>query len=123
MPERGAAGPGADRFAAACVAFLKRVVASQAKVLAARRSRAGAPLDGSGAAAGAPGDPAGERAAAAEGQAQEVAAKEAVVRADVLVTIFKRLKGHAGGLSPPTVAAVQAVYEACCKVYSGLCRR
>lgn len=130
----------ADRFAAACVAFLKRVVASQASVLSAARQRLGANPDGvpaatiaaaaaaaggSGAAGGAgslspTGDPATDHAIQLEHQAQEAAGKDAVVRSDVLMVFFKRLKSASGSLSAATVTAITAVYDACTKVFFNL---
>lgn len=133
----GAPG-GADRFAAACVAFLKRVVASQAFVLQQARARFNAPADGSAATppvGTGPADPAAAAAAAAaqmtpdgksailnaaETAAQEAAAKDAVVRADVLIVIFKQLKAHASTLTPTTSAAVTAVFDIACKCYPSL---
>lgn len=125
-------GPGSgDRMAAAAVAFLKRVAASQAQVLQACRMRTGAPPDGSGASATPPsasptaGEPSAppppaSPAAAAEAAAQESAAKEALVRPDLLALLFRVLKAHGGSLSPPTTAALQAVFEGCCRVFPSL---
>jgi hypothetical protein len=121
--------PGAtDRFAAASVAFLKRVVASQQQVLHTFRVRSGAPVDGSGAATTVSPTASGEStqqpvnpaAHAAEQHAQEAAAKEALVRSEIVAIFFGALKNAITSLTASTAAAVQTVFDAACKVYPGL---
>jgi len=115
---------GPDRFAAACLAFLKRVISSQTQVLGTCRLNAGAPQDGSGSAtttdANGTATPVDPRAAAAEATAQEAALKESVVRPDILIVIFKRLKAHSNTLSAATQAAITNALEACSKLYPNL---
>jgi CCR4-NOT transcription complex subunit 1 len=128
----------AERFAIACVAFLKRVIASQSLVLGAARARTGAPMDGSGAAtndavaaakavAAAGGALTPDSAkllqgAAAESAAMEAAAKEAVIREDVLAKVFKALKVAAAGavLTGPTQTAMTACFEASARMFPAL---
>jgi hypothetical protein len=57
---------------------------------------------------------------AAEQHAQEAAAKEALVRSEIVAIFFGALKNAITSLTASTAAAVQTVFDAACKVYPGL---
>jgi len=110
-----------ERFVVACIGFIKRVIASQSNVLLACRTRSGAPVDGSAAESNQNSqNPISQILIAAEASAQDAAARESVVRSDVLVTVLKRLRSYHASNTTATIntkAEFQKVYQSACRVF------
>ena len=132
----------ADKVAAACVSLFKRIVASQSHVLAVCRARqaalpggqAGAPLsatsDAEIAAAAAEGRLPASLAAAglagltgaapmspAEAMAQDQAAREALVRPEVVASLARAMRRPHHAVSPALTGAMHAIVEGASAVY------
>lgn len=136
-----AAPEASDKVAAACVALFKRVIASQSQVLALCRARqasnpglAGLPLVGTSdaeiAAAAAEGRLPATLAAAGlsgltgappmspgESAAQEQAARDAIVRPEVVASLARAMRRPHAHVSPALAGAMNAVLEGASNVY------
>lgn len=131
----------ADKVAAACVALFKRIVASQSHVLAQSRARqaampgqSGPPLattsDAEIAAAAAEGRLPATLAAAglsglsgappmspAEAAAQDQAARDAIVRPEVVASLARAMRRPHHAVAPPLCGAMSQIIEAASGVY------